>query len=294
MNESSFDGFLTGFSSLAVSLLLNGTIFLSVDQAISPEGMLQARLKSPVLEQKKEIVQFEFVEVPPGAAFEKPKKTRKIAERDSEARDLASSSLKKDSSPKTEVRGSSDQLGQRQGSGVPSRSLRSQPENQGIQKMRTPHGHPSHHPVRPSRPVTTTQRASPWISGQGKIITQEISRTKSGGAKFSGQTSFEATGSGMGVYMKNLKDKIWSQWFPYVAFKFPRDFKTADAVVEFTLDKHGKVRSTQVVESKGSPLFAAFCAEAVRQSRDFGDLPKEILDLTGKDEITISFAFHYS
>ena len=97
----------------------------------------------------------------------------------------------------------------------------------------------------------------------------------------------------MGAYMKNMKEKIWMAWFPYLAFHYPKDFKTADAVLEFRLDKQGQLRVIQVGSSEGSPLFAAFCIEAVQRAAPFGPLPQEILDLIGKDELEVTFAFHY-
>ena len=129
--------------------------------------------------------------------------------------------------------------------------------------------------------------------GQDRITTAEMSKKISHGTRLEGITSFEATGSGMGVYMKNLKEKIWLAWFPYLAVHYPKDFKTADAVVRFKLNAQGEVKIVELVESKGSPLFAAFCIESVQRAGSFGPLPPEILDLVGKDELEIKFAFHY-
>ncbi len=306
-------GFLSGFASLAVSLLINSAVFFSVDRAISAQGTHSWMRPQNMAGQKKEIVQFEFVEAPPRPSPAKPQKTRKIAEHDSRAQDLTQSAVAKEaSSPKIAVRGASDQLAQRPGTGAPSPASLPQPEKKEAEKSKASSEPPKAvepdeatalsikkpDPVQAAqdRPQTPSpaQNSAPWVPGRGKILTQEISKTRSAGAKFLGEASFEATGSGMGVYMKNLKEKIWVEWFPYVAFKFPRDFKSADAVVEFSLNSHGKVKSAKVIQSKGSPLFAAFCVEAVKHAADFGELPKELLDLTGKDEITISFAFHYS
>ena len=52
----------------------------------------------------------------------------------------------------------------------------------------------------------------------------------------------------MGVYMKNLKEKIWLSWFPYLAFKYPMDFKSADAVISFTLNQKGEVTIKAMTE----------------------------------------------
>jgi outer membrane biosynthesis protein TonB len=131
------------------------------------------------------------------------------------------------------------------------------------------------------------------LTGQDKITTQEMSRAQSHGAALFGVTSFEATGSGMGEYMKNLKEKIWLAWFPYLAFHYPQDTRGADAVVSITLDAQGKVKILRLIENEGSPVFATYCLEAIQRAGTFGPLPEEILILTGKDEFEIKFGFHY-
>ncbi len=133
----------------------------------------------------------------------------------------------------------------------------------------------------------------PGLTGRDKIITQEMGRLKSAGASLYGMTSFEATGSGMGEYMKNLKEKVWFQWFPYLSFQYPSDFKSASVRVRFTLDKEGQVKIIRVAESHGSEVFASFCVESIQRASPFGPLPPELLALLGKDEVEITFGFHY-
>ena len=120
-----------------------------------------------------------------------------------------------------------------------------------------------------------------------------MGRIKSPGTMLFGQTSFEATGSGMGEYMKRLKEKIWLSWFPYLAYQYPQDFRGADVVVSFMLDPKGEVKIVRILDSAGSPIFASYCVEAVRKASGFGPLPKEILELVGKDGLEIKFGFHY-
>ena len=38
-----------------------------------------------------------------------------------------------------------------------------------------------------------------------------------------------------------------------------------------------------------SPLFASYCMEAVQRASGFGPVPREILELIGKDELEIKF-----
>lgn len=278
MNESAH---WIGVASLAASLAVNSVIFFTVDHAVS-QGKPAHTFFIPKESSTKQIVQFEFVEAPPIPSKESPKKTRKIAARDSMASD-ATEGLKKDAAPKVAA-SRSDQLAQRPSQGTPPRPQAS------VKKTIAPEDPRN---LLPSFKKPVKPGAEVWMPGQGKILSQEMAKAKSKGAKFYGVTSFEATGSGMGVYMERLKERIWEQWFPYIAFKFPRDFRGADAVIHFKIDAQGKVKSARVVESKGTPLFAAFCVEAVRRAGNFGELPKEILALTGKDNLEINFGFHY-
>ena len=93
--------------------------------------------------------------------------------------------------------------------------------------------------------------------------------------------------------MKNLKEKIWLAWFPPIAFKYPSEFRGADAVIQFTLNRAGEVKIIRVAEDGGNHLFAAYCLEAVQRVPDFGPVPAEILALLGKEDIEIDFTFHY-
>ena len=284
-------------ASLTASLVINSAVFLSVDRAVT-QGTLSPRLFfMPKESSKKEIIQLDFVEAPPTPAEEKPKKTLKVAARDSKASDLTQGP-KKDSSPKIQA-GQSDQLSQRPSKGTPVPPASAVSPSQPTPEDLLPSFKKPNAPYAPTTPKPkasgpeTPKGPDAWMPGKGKILTQEMAKAKSKGAKFYGVTSFEATGSGMGVYMERLKEKIWTHWFPYVAFKFPRDFRGADAVIRFKLDASGKVLSARVVESKGTPLFAVFCMEAVERAGNFGTLPKEILVLTGKEELEINFGFHY-
>ncbi|GEM_PF-1110179 len=137
------------------------------------------------------------------------------------------------------------------------------------------------------------RQALPALTGRDKILTQEMARQRSPGAKLYGATSFEATGSGMGEYMKNLKEKVWLAWFPYLAFSYPADYKAAGCVLRFTLDTEGRIRIVQIFESHGSSVFSTFCVEAIQKAAPFGPLPQEILALVGKDELELFFGFHY-
>ncbi len=146
---------------------------------------------------------------------------------------------------------------------------------------------------RKKTPAHQAQTGRQQLSGNDHILTQGMTRTKSRGASLNGVTSFDAMGSDMGIYMKNLKERIWLAWFPYLSFQYPSDFQAADAVVSLTLDANGDLKMVRLVDSYGSPMFASFCTEAVQRAGGFGKIPREILAILGKDELEIKFAFHY-
>ena len=158
---------------------------------------------------------------------------------------------------------------------------------------------PSPKPSKASPVDSPKQAASPAQPGQrqpadrDKITTQEMTKARQRGARLTGMTSFDAMGSDMGVYMSNLKEKIWLSWFPYLSFQYPTDYQGADAQISILLDAAGKVKSLQVLTQSGSPQFAEFCLTAIQRAGSFGRVPPEILALLGKDQIEIKFAFHY-
>ena len=290
-------------AAFTASLLLNGAVFYSFDQAMLVREKQYARQAQKRLKEKP--MQFEFVEVPAETRPEKPRPTRRIASRDALNRDLSPDKSGASGAPRASRPARADQLAQRQ-KGVSSQAQpgilpqeeaprtrqeaeRKQPDSQSLPKA--------------ARAAADAEKAAPAAEprapgrGQGgrdKITTPEAAMdVKSTGARFYGFTSFEATGSGMGVYMKNLKEKVWLSWFAYLSFKYPRHFKGVDAIFGFTLAAHGEVKSVEVLDNGGDAVFADYCAGAVRRAGGFGDLPKDILALLGKDELEIRCAFHY-
>ena len=293
---------------LGTSLLIHGAIFVS----LRPVGRLNeaaiAQFREKAEPQKKEKLEFEFVEAPPKRHPQSPRKAaRKISDRDALNQDLTKDKSKAEGLPAIKNVELTDQLTQRPFQPPKNPFVESQPSNrhpevaeaaEGSQKkdssattlpqndeLRTPHDD--------TRPKSEAQTPLQGLTGQDRITTQETAKMKSGGARLYGVTSFEATGSGMGVYMKNLKEKIWLAWYPYLAFHYPQDYRGADAVVSILLDKKGDVKIVRLVESQGSTLFASYCLEAVQKASSFGPLPEEILALIGKDELELKFGFHY-
>ena len=267
---------------LTLSVLVHSGLFVSLERFY---GNTRENLAQTLRENsKKEKLEFRFVEAPPKNRPEKPENAQRISDRDALNQDRVGEKSKATGSPHTELEGFTDQLAQQRGADVqglspppeekPESASKKFPESQEI--------------LSPKPPAPAAEPA-----GQHKITTQEMSKLKSPGAALFGQTSFEATGSGMVEYMKNLKEKVWLSWFPYLVFQYPQDFRGSDAVVSFTLSPRGELKIIQVVESEGSAHFAAYCVEAIQRASPFGPLPAEILALVGKDEIEIRFGFHY-
>ena len=334
---------LTGFGLITVSLAVHGSLFYSVDHALTLYQTQAIREQKRAERGKESPIQLQFVETPRVPASKKPVHAKRISDRDALAQDLSASKIQTEAPPSTALQGVADQLAQRQSSFSQAPSPQVEPkkavqaqkeetEKQEVEKKNDKNVTASSQLLSPDEKVKPSdlsaqitavrppedaedprlqvrnavrkdpQEAVPaakqraevrGLGGADKITTQEMSRVKSPGAQLFGQTSFEATGSGMGAYMKNLKEKIWLAWFPYLAYQYPQDFRGADVVVNLTLDSQGKVRIVQLVDSIGSPVFAVYCVEAVQRASGFGPVPREILELIGKDELELKFGFHY-
>jgi outer membrane biosynthesis protein TonB len=279
-------------------------------------------------DKENEPMAFEFVDAPKIPAPPAREKTKRISDRDAQSQDMIPAPKPVDGGdPAIKNIGIANELAQRQGNGA---APRPQQEPSPLRMAQAPMQPMPAPPEAPKEPAKTNpqaaadaaetvlaspappqpvmpqsaqspQTASPMVPpvaksspGSDKITTEEMARSKSVGAQLFGITSFQATGSGMGVYMKNLKEKIWLAWYPYLAFKYPQDFKGADAVVSFSINAEGKLTMVKTDSLNGSPIFAAFCVDAVqRAAPGFGPVPPEILALIGKDQLEIKFGFHY-
>ena len=305
----------TEIVTLTASALINAGVLFSMDHAAVQYDRAH-RVEQQRLAAKRgaDALDFEFVEAPPVAHAQRPRQTRRIADRDSLNQDRTGAGKSPQDAPQAKTPGLAAQLMQLQGkpfsvpspASSPSPASPPAPQDQTPQEKKTEPGMtdetrlvraadlaPAQPPSKPSPALQPNPAAQQGMGGVDRITASEMSRTRSHGAQLYGVTSFEATGSGMGVYIRNMKEKIWLSWFPYLVVHYPKDFKSADALMSFTLDVQGNIKTVKILEQKGSPLFAAFCAESIQRVGSFGPLPREILDLTGKDELEIKFAFHY-
>jgi outer membrane biosynthesis protein TonB len=307
---------------LGASLVIHGALFVPLRPVLIPAQNEMIRFEKAAELRQKERLSLEFVEAPSKAKPQKPRKpTRKISDRDAVNQDLIKNKPATDSTPRVKTPGVSDQLAQNQGSAVQPASVLSKPapaikpvvaepeEKPLAEKQAAPgedilsrpapaENRPEEAKTEPrkeaeAKPESMPQPPIQGAPGMDRIIAQETAKTKSGGAQMYGFTSFAATGSGMGVYMKSLKEKIWFKWYPYLAFNYPQDYRGADAIVRVLLDKKGEVKEIGVLESRGSELFAAFCMDAIKKASGFGALPEEILALLGKEDLELKFRFRY-
>ncbi len=312
--------FFTSLGLASISLALHGSLFFILDRVASNANIQVTKQQKKIIKETGGRLEFQFIEAPPKTQPLRPSRTKKISSHNALNQDTLKDKSKAAILPHTALRGRSDQLAQRQGNlsqapsprVEPSRGAQKEIEQENkkaedkssdmtsgektflINKKMSTQGEKNK--ASDNHEPRAAQNPKPEVHGNGgtdKITTQEIGRIKSPGAMLFGQTSFEATGSGMGEYMKRLKEKIWLAWFPYIAFQYPQDFRGADVVVSFMLDPKGDVKIVRVLDSAGSPLFASYCVEAVQKASGFGALPKEILELTGKDGLEIKFGFHY-
>jgi len=300
--------FFSGLGLISVSLVIHGALFFPLDHAASLKQTHLTEEQQEVLKQKDRNIQFEFVEAPSKALPRLPEESSKISDRDALNHDSQEDKSGLNGTPNIQAQGVADQLVQQRGVVPQPSTPKSEPSEErkaappasppektaeGLNEPRKESQQEEPEKESQAKPLVNPSPGVQSLTGSDKITTQEMTKSKSKGAELFGVTSFEATGSGMGAYMKNLKEKIWLSWFPYLAFKYPMDFKSADAVISFTLNQKGEVKIVRVIESQGSPLFASFCMEAIQRASGFGEVPEEMLALMGKDEIEIKFGFHY-
>ncbi len=298
--------------TFTASVLINVAILGSFEKVTTQyEQILAQEKKTQEIEDKLGGLAFEFVEAPKKVVPKPPAKTKKISDRDAVAQNPDGVPSTSDATPKIDSVGPSDQLEQK-------RSLPTQPPISPskpapeIQPTPAPREAPTpsaemakKQSLEPERQEEAIQNPSKYtpdqkplqtvvgLTGSDRITTKAISRTQSRGAQISGETSFEAMGSDMGIYFKNMKERIWLSWFPYLSIHYPKDFRSADVIVQFYLSGDGEVLRTEVLDYKGSPLFAAFCMEAVKKAGPFGKVPPDVLALLGKDELEVKFGFHF-
>lgn len=316
-------------AAFTASVLINVAAFSTVERAASHYGdaLRLEQQKKEARPAPGNQTSFDFIEAPPGASTHKPlKETSRISDRDAIAQDLTpdKKDISRQAPPKIEAKGRADQLEQKRfvpsqaplaplapSPAVPPVPAVEKPASSSSRTAKEPgEGPDAQRPVAPPQETRTELSAeerqarmpSPaqapaaprqGLAGADKISTPAVSRSRSHGAQVYGRTSFEATGSGMGRYMKDMKERIWLTWFPYLAIHYPKDFRSASATIGFTIAADGRLLDVRVVAGEGGEIFAAFCVEAIQKASPFGPLPAEILDLTNRDDLDAQFVFNF-
>lgn len=283
---------------VGASMIVHGSILFIPQSIHLHKGEALREFQKKIDLQEKNELELEFVEAPRKIHPQSPSRSiKRFSNQDALNQDLTKNKSLREAPPAVKNAELGNQIEQRQHQPSQRPSLPSQPqpaikknELSASEEQNKEQESGESQQAQPQSEAKALIQGSP---GQDKIITQEMAQERSSGAKFYGFTSFEATGSGMGQYMKNLKERIWFAWYPYLAFKYPQDYRGANALVSVVLNKKGEVESVRILESQGSPLFAAFCVESVRKASGFGPLPEELLALIGKDELELKFRFHY-
>lgn len=285
------EGFFTMLACFGLSLILNGAAVVSLGPGFSTAAHENAKENAL---RKGDAIRFEYVESPVKTYRLPPRSSGKISDKNALDQD-PTCNKNASGAPAVKSLGPADQLRQSRKS-----SAKPKAEKNEASPKPDPGTGEAGIPVRVQPQSAVSKPQEPLRAEQGKagaepdkIEIQEMAKTEAGGAALFGVTSFEATGSGMGEYMKRLKEKVWGAWFPYIAFKYPQEFIGSDSVLIITLDAKGEVKRLRVIESNGSEAFTTFCMQAIQRASGFGDLPAEVLALTGKDQIDLRFAFHY-
>ncbi len=103
-------------------------------------------------------------------------------------------------------------------------------------------------------------------------------------------------------YFNNVKNKISSNWYPPIMANATfggyapgrtRIMAIASQQVKlyFIMDKTGKIIETKILDSNGNVQLDNACLDAIRNSKSFGKVPKDLLK--GGDSVVIPFIFGY-
>ena len=105
--------FFSELGLISVSLAIHGSLFLSLDRAISLSPATQMQAQQKILTQKAKDIQFEFVEAPPKTHPQKPKDSSRISDRDALNQDSQENESALKGTPYIQTQGVMDQLAQR-------------------------------------------------------------------------------------------------------------------------------------------------------------------------------------
>ena len=91
-------------------------------------------------------------------------------------------------------------------------------------------------------------------------------------------------GVDFGQYMRNLQKRIKKNWNP------PKGNQSKRVVLNFSLDRKGKVLKYSIVQSSGVKAVDDAAVKALKEAEPFGNLPKKFT----KDAVDVQFTFDYN
>lgn len=111
-----------------------------------------------------------------------------------------------------------------------------------------------------------------------------------------GYDSFQAQGSGLGKYLKQLREKIGLKFHQMVLFHYKTNYifesKTS---VEFSIAKDGSLKKLETFFIEGDPMFPEYCKTVVNAASPFLVIPDSIdRYLEDDNTLKIKFMFGYN
>lgn len=144
----------------------------------------------------------------------------------------------------------------------------------------------------PSKPTVPKEVTVDLTMRRSDVMGTAASRSDSDKALSAGTPSFAATGSDLGRYIKEMKEKIWIQWFPFVAMTYHQNIST-EIVVHYRIMPDGQLQDLVAHRVEGDAFLAEHTLAAIRKAAPFGPLPLEALEQSPDRSLRVVFTFYY-
>ncbi|MBI2870290.1 MAG: hypothetical protein HYY14_01115 [Candidatus Omnitrophica bacterium] len=127
---------------------------------------------------------------------------------------------------------------------------------------------------------------------QGEMAQRAVSRREAG-ARALGERSFDAREHDLGPYIRELKKRIWQEWYPLVEFKYNRLAASSKTVVSFKVHPDGHISDLKALEHRGDEYLKILGLAAISQAAPFAALPEGFETVDGEETLDILFTFYY-
>ncbi len=108
-----------------------------------------------------------------------------------------------------------------------------------------------------------------------------------------GDPSFATQKDELVPYLKELRQKIFEEWFSIVSLR-AGVMPDSQVAVEFKLIPDGNIEEMNLLSYQGSKIFPDLCMAAIQQAAPFGRVPIEFPDYMKKKQLVIKFRFYYN